>query len=249
MNSRFSGKTVVITGAGSGIGFAAATNFCQGGARVFALDLHKGHINEFMEWIKCDVGNTDSVIHAFKKIAEQTDRLDVLVNVAGIGTIGNVETASDSEWENVLNVNVIGIGRVSRAALPLLRKSATASVVNIGSIAATAGLPDRAVYSASKGAVNSLTLAMAADYVKQGIRVNCINPGTADTPWVERLLAQSSDPESEKAQLNARQPIGRMVSVDEVASAILYLSDSAQGSTTGTILAVDGGMHGLRLRK
>lgn len=249
MNPRFDGKFVVITGAGSGIGFAAATNFCKEGAKVFALDLNKGRINGSIEWIQCDVGNTESVSYAFKKIGEQTGKLDVLVNVAGIGAVGNVESASDLDWENVLNVNVVGIGRVTRAAIPMLRKSSSASVVNIGSIAATAGLPDRAVYSASKGAVNSLTLAMAADYVKQGIRVNCINPGTADTPWVERLLAQSSDPENEKAHLNARQPIGRLVSAEEVASAILYLADSAQGSTTGTILAVDGGMHGLRLRK
>jgi NAD(P)-dependent dehydrogenase (short-subunit alcohol dehydrogenase family) len=171
------------------------------------------------------------------------------VNVAGIGAVVTVETATDQEWLNVMNVNVIGIGRVTRLAIPYLRNSTSASIVNIGSIAATAGLPDRAVYSASKGAVNALTLAMAADYVHEGIRVNCINPGTADTPWVTRLLAEAKDPEVEKARLNARQPMGRLVSSEEIASAILYLADPAQGSTTGTILAVDGGMQGLRLRK
>lgn len=249
MNSRFAGKSVLVTGAGSGIGYSAAKNFIDEGARVIAFDLSKGKINGEIQWIECDVGNTKSVNEAFSQLALLTDKLDVLVNVAGIGAIGTVESASDAEWLDLLNVNVIGIGRVTRAALPLLRKSVSASVVNIGSIAATAGLPDRAVYSASKGAVNSLTLAMAADYVREGIRVNCINPGTADTPWVERLLAQSNDPEVEKAHLSARQPLGRLVTPEEVASAILYLADPAQGSTTGTILAVDGGMFGLRLRK
>lgn len=249
MNPRFQDKYVVITGAGSGIGFATAKSFSQEGAKVIALDLNKGSLNGEVDWIECNVGDSNSVSQAFTKIKRLTSRLDVLVNVAGIGAVGNIENALDEDWQNLLNVNVIGIGRVARAALPLLRKSESASIVNIGSIAATAGLPDRAIYSASKGAVNSLTLAMAADYVKEGIRVNCINPGTADTPWVERLLAQSNDPETEKAYLNARQPLGRLVSPEEVASAILYLADSAQGSTTGTILAVDGGMHGLRLRK
>jgi NAD(P)-dependent dehydrogenase (short-subunit alcohol dehydrogenase family) len=146
-----------------------------------------------------------------------------------------------------MNVNVAGISRVTAAALPLLRKSKQASVINTCSIAATVGLPKRAVYSASKGAVQSLTLAMAADHVYENIRVNCVNPGTADTPWVGRLLAKAADPAAERAALEARQPMGRLVSPQEVASAILYLASPKQASTTGTILAVDGGMNGLRL--
>jgi len=130
---------------------------------------------------------------------------------------------------------------------PLLLKSKNPAIVNTCSIAATVGLPKRAVYSASKGAVMSLTLAMAADFVKQGIRVNCVNPGTADTPWVARLLAAASDPVAERKALEARQPMGRLVSADEVANAILYLASPQQSSTTGTVLAVDGGMDGLRL--
>ena len=137
---------------------------------------------------------------------------------------------------------------MTRAALPHLRESKAASVVNTCSIAATAGLPQRALYSASKGAVYSLTLAMAADHLREGIRVNCVNPGTADTPWVGRLLDSADNPEAERAALSARQPSGRLVSADEVAAAIAYLASPAASAVSGTSIAVDGGMQGLRLR-
>jgi 2-keto-3-deoxy-L-fuconate dehydrogenase len=143
----------------------------------------------------------------------------------------------------------VGTSRVTSAALPFLRKSRSAAVVNTCSIAATTGLPKRAIYSASKGAVMSLTLAMAADFIPEKIRVNAVTPGTADTPWVRRLLASSEDPVAERAALEGRQPLGRLVAADEVARAILYLASPFQASTTGTILPVDGGMYGLRLPK
>lgn len=148
----------------------------------------------------------------------------------------------------VFDVNVVGMVRISRAALPYLRVSAEAAIVNTCSIAATAGPPQRALYSATKGAVLSLSLAMAADHLREGIRVNCVNPGTVDTPWVGRLLEQASDSAAERAALEARQPIGRLVSADEVAAAIAYLASPLAASVTGTAQAVDGGMAGLRLR-
>jgi NAD(P)-dependent dehydrogenase (short-subunit alcohol dehydrogenase family) len=138
--------------------------------------------------------------------------------------------------------------RVSRASLPHLRRSTAPAIVNICSIAATAGLPQRALYSATKGAVQSLTLAMAADHIAEGIRVNCVNPGTVDTPWVDRLLQSAADPAAERAALNARQPHGRLVQVAEVAAAVSYLAGPSAGSTSGAALAVDGGMQGLRVR-
>lgn len=247
MNTEFSGLTAVVTGAGSGIGLEVAKNLTQYGATVFGLDLHKGDLDGHGTWIECNIGESDSVKTAFENIATHTQVIDILINNAGISAVGTVEDATDAEWYNVLNVNVAGMGRVSAAALPFLRKSSCGAIVNTCSIAATSGLPKRAVYGASKGAVLALTYAMAVDLIKEKIRVNCVNPGTADTPWVARLLANAADPVSEKANLEGRQPMGRLVTAAEVASAILYLASPRQSSTTGTALPVDGGLQTLRL--
>jgi NAD(P)-dependent dehydrogenase (short-subunit alcohol dehydrogenase family) len=175
-------------------------------------------------------------------------RVDALVNCAGIGAQGTICDNDDEEWHLVFDVNVVGIARVTRAVLPALRRSPAGAIVNVSSIAATAGLPNRALYSATKGAVLALTRAMAADLLPEGIRVNAVSPGTADTPWISRLLASAPDPKAERAALEARQPHGRLVSAEEVAHAVTYLVSPAAGSTTGISLAVDGGMQELRLR-
>ncbi|WP_431924987.1 SDR family NAD(P)-dependent oxidoreductase [Nonomuraea jabiensis] len=236
----------IVTGGGSGIGLAAATLLAERGMKVACLDVNPP--GEPFIGIKVDVTDDAQVRAAVAEAAERLGGIDVLVNNAGIGAQGTIEDNPDIEWQRVFDVNVFGMVRVARAALPYLRQSEHASIVNTCSIAATAGLPQRALYSATKGAVLSLTLAMAADHIREGIRVNCVNPGTADTPWVARLLDRADDPEGERAALNARQPMGRLVSAEEVAAAIAYLASPEAGATTGTALAVDGGMQGLRLR-
>ncbi|MEU8752732.1 SDR family NAD(P)-dependent oxidoreductase [Streptomyces chartreusis] len=246
--SDFDGLKALVTGGASGIGRATAELLAARGARVAVLDLDPSSVDKPLLAFRADVTDDISVREAVAAAVAELGGLDVLINNAGIGAQGTVEDNDDAEWHRVYDVNVVGMVRVSRAALPHLRESSHATVVNTCSIAATAGLPQRALYSATKGAVYSLTLAMAADHVREGIRVNCVNPGTVDTPWVGRLLDAAADPAAERAALEARQPTGRLVSADEVAGAVAYLASPLSGATTGTSLAVDGGMQGLRLR-
>jgi 2-keto-3-deoxy-L-fuconate dehydrogenase len=244
------GLKALVTGGASGIGLAIATTFTDAGAAVVVLDRAEraAALPAAIGYVRADISDDAAVRTAVEAAAEALGGIDILVNNAGIGAQGSVEQSTDTEWQTVLDINVVGTARVSRAAWAYLRESKHAAVVNTSSVAATAGLPQRAVYSASKGAVLSLTRAMAADGMPDGIRVNAVNPGTADTPWVGRLLDSAADPVAERAALEARQPHGRLVSADEIAHAVLYLASPRSGSTTGAELAVDGGMAGLRLR-
>ena len=244
----FDGLAAIVTGGASGIGLATAEALTARGAQVAVLDIDPSGLPATLHGITCDVCDDTAVRDAVAESVEVLGGIDVVVNNAGIGTKGTVEDHDDDEWRRVFDVNVFGIARVSRAALPYLRRSRAPAIINTCSIAAWTGLPQRALYSATKGAVQSLTLAMAADHVHEGIRVCCVNPGTADTPWIQRLLDAAADPVTERAALEARQPTGRLVTAGEVAHAICYLASPYAGSTTGTVLGVDGGFHGLRLR-
>ncbi|MGW1126750.1 SDR family NAD(P)-dependent oxidoreductase [Streptomyces sp. NPDC002526] len=248
----FEGMNALVTGGASGIGAAVTTLLLERGARVAVLDRDTSGAPRGALAVEADVTD-DAAVRAGVDRAAAMGSLHTLVSNAGIGAIGTVADNDDAEWARVLDINVLGMVRAARHALPHLRRAAAerpgaVSITHTCSIAATAGLPQRALYSASKGAVLALTLAMAADHVREGIRVNCVNPGTADTPWIGRLLDRADDPAAERAALNARQPLGRLVSADEVAAAIVYLAGPAAASVTGTALAVDGGMQGLRLR-
>ncbi len=243
----FEGLRAIVTGGGSGIGRATAARLIALGCRVAVLDLDTSGVSEEFLAVECDVSSSPSVNDAVTRVRQEFGALDIVVNNAGIGAQGTVEDNTDDEWRKVFEVNVYGMVRVSRSAMPALRESAHASIVNTCSVAADIGLPRRALYSATKGAVLALTRAMAADHLGEGIRVNCVNPGTADTPWVKRLLGQAQDPAHELEALSARQPHRRLVSADEVADAICYLASPRSGSTTGIALNVDGGLVGLRI--
>lgn len=248
MAAEFEGLVAVVTGAGSGIGLATARELASRGARVAGMDVDPSAIEEPMLPVVADVTDDASVRAGIERVVSHFGQLDIVINNAGIGATGTVADNPDEEWHRVWDVNVVGMVRVARAALPHLRRSQHAVIVNTCSIAAWTGIQQRALYSATKGAVQALTLAMAADHLADGIRVNCVNPGTVDTPWVQRLLAAAPDPAAERAALDARQPIGRLVTAQEVADAIAYLASPRSKASTGVVLAVDGGMHTLRPR-
>ncbi len=236
------GLNVVVTGAASGIGAATAAAFRSEGANVFSLDVHPIDPDLGLSAV-CDVADDASVLHGVSQAVAALGGIDVLVNNAGIGAAGDVATNDIAQWQAVFDVNVFGVVRMSAACLLALRASEHAAIVNLASIVSWTGLPNRACYGASKGAVYALTLAMAADHAHEGIRVNCVCPGTVDTPWVGRILNDADDPLAARRNLVARQPIGRLGTAHEIATAICFLASPASGYTTGTALQIDGGTH------
>jgi 2-keto-3-deoxy-L-fuconate dehydrogenase len=231
-----SGRVVVVTGSSGGIGSAIVDRFTASGDIVVGLDLVDG----------VDISRPEDCAAATARIIADHDHIDVLCNNAGIGATGDVVASSLEEWQRVFAVNVFGVANMSRAVLPAMRAAGRGAVVNTCSVVASVGLVDRAVYSASKGAVLALTRAMAADEIPHGIRVNCVSPGTVASPWVERTVAALPDPEAGLEALRQRQPLGRMVSCDEVAAAVVYLADDTT-FTTGADFLLDGGITGVRL--
>lgn len=245
----FDGVAALVTGGASGIGAAIAGAMASRGARVAVLDLFVDAVGPDVFGVAADVTVDSAVTAGVQQAVDHLGQLDILINNAGIGAQGTVESNDLAEWQHVLDVNLLGMVRTTRAALPHLRNSSRAAVVNTASVAADVGLPDRVLYSATKGAVVSASRAMAADLIDEGIRVCWVSPGTADTPWIGRLLARADDPIAERKALEARQPHGRLVTAAEVAEAVCYLASPSAGSTTGIGITVDGGLTTLRLRR
>jgi 2-keto-3-deoxy-L-fuconate dehydrogenase len=228
----FEGKRALITGAGSGIGAAVARLLAAEGAEVIVADLSP-------EAVADELG-AQAVVLDVRREAEvelAMADLDVLVNCAGIGSTTNAPETTLDVWENVFAVNARGTFLCCKYAIPGMAARGGGSIVNIASVAALVGLRNRAAYCASKGAVVSLTRALAVDHVADGIRVNAVAPGTVDSPWVRRLVEDVG--ESVDA-LRARQPMGRLGTPEEIAEAVAYLA--AAEFVTGSVLVIDGGL-------
>lgn len=230
------GRVVIVTGTSGGIGSAIAAEFSALGDTVVGLDLVEGF----------DVTDPEQCRDVAARVDGEHGGIDVLCNNAGIGAVGDVTQATADEWQRVFAVNVFGMAHLSAAVLPAMRRAGRGSIVNTCSVAAAVGLVERAVYSASKGAVLGLTQAMAADEAENGIRVNCVSPGTVDGPWVRRLIENSDDPGATRSALERRQPLGRLVAPEEVAKAVAFLAADTT-FTTGQDLLLDGGITGVRI--
>jgi len=242
-----SGCVAVVTGGAAGIGQAVVRVLQRHGCIVASVDLTADGVPVGATALIADVRDQASLDRAIGGFGENHGRIDILVNNAGVSFVGTIEDGDEADWHRVYDVNVVGQMRSTRAALPWLRQSDAASIVNMSSCTAVNGLPQRALYSATKGAVQSMTMAMAADLVTEGIRVNCVSPGTVDTPFMAKLAAEAPDPAAKRAQFEARQPTGRMVSPDEVGEAVAFLARPGARSTVGSIVNIDGGMTALRM--
>jgi NAD(P)-dependent dehydrogenase (short-subunit alcohol dehydrogenase family) len=242
MNPRFVGRTVVVTGAGSGIGYEMAAQFRDEGAVVYAADLNPDAVPEGTERLYIDVTDEASVRAAINQAVDATGSLDVLCNNAGASSTSDPLSCTLEDWERTFAVNARGVFLGTRAALAVMLTAGRGAIVNTASIAGQVGLKDRAAYCASKGAVIAFTKAVAVQYAGTGVRANCVCPGTVDSPWVGRLLASADDPEAMRASLVARQPMGRLGTPREVAAGALYLASDDAAFITGAELVIDGGL-------
>ncbi|MGV3559030.1 SDR family NAD(P)-dependent oxidoreductase [Larkinella arboricola] len=245
-------KVAIITGGASGIGLAMSQTFAQAGARVHILELNAGLAQEVAGEINVnggraqahavDVSNQAQVVEVINQIAA-SGPIHILINNAGISHIGTVETTAEADFDRVFTVNVKGAYNCLYATIPHLKAAGGGVILNMASIAATVGIPDRFAYSMTKGAVVSMTLSVAKDYLKHNIRCNCISPARVHTPFVDGFLAKNYPGQEAEmfAKLAATQPIGRMAKPTEVAGLALYLCSDEAGFITGCDYPIDGG--------
>ncbi len=245
---RLDGKIALVTGGGSGIGERTVRVLAASGAGVLVADVNSQAANSLArrvagaEPLELDVTSPESIARAMESVG----RLDILVNNAGVGHVGTIEECSLAEWRNLMRVNLDGPFLMTQAALPLLLRTASPCIVNVASVAGLVGVKRRFAYCASKGAVVSMTRSLAADYAGR-IRVNCVCPGTVDTPFVEAYLEKYHQHEKAEVreQLNARQPVGRLGKPEEIAHLVLYLCSDEAEFVHGAMMAIDGGWTAL----
>ncbi len=249
MENRLEGKRIIVTGAGSGIGRAIALRMADEGARVALADVDEKAAKGVAEEIggdtlvqKADVTDAESVEALVGRVVSEWGGLDVMVNNAGVGIASTVIEATEEDYDKMMDVCVRGTFLGMKYAVPAIRGSGGGSIINMSSIAALVGLNDRAIYCAAKGAILSMTRAAAIDHIEEGVRVNCIAPGTVDTPWISRITSTYDDPEEARATMQARQPHNRFVTPEEIAAMAAYLASDESGSVVGACMTVDGGM-------
>jgi len=244
-------KIAAVTGAGSGIGQAIALLFAAEGARVYAFDLDPEGLRETeakaaygltISTHRLDVTQSDQVRAAWEMIVRESGRLDILVNNAGVGVAASVDQTEEADWDRIMAVNMKGVFLGCKYGVPIMKNQGGGVIINMASVAGMIGVKDRAAYAASKAGVIGLTKAMAVDHAADGIRVNCICPGTVDSPWVGRILADRPDPAAERKAMEARQLLGRMGTPEEIAHAALYLAQPQAAYVHGTALVIDGGL-------
>ncbi|MDH4268364.1 MAG: glucose 1-dehydrogenase [Deltaproteobacteria bacterium] len=249
---RFQRKVVLITGAGVGIGRAAAVRFGQEGAKVAINSLTPAHGRETLRllqeaggqgiYIQGDVSLAADARRMVEETIKAFGRIDILVNNAGIVLPGRVDNISEEDWDRTIAVNLKGVYLVSKYTVPEMRKIGGGVIVLNASVVAIKGVKERGAYTASKGGVLALTKAMAADYLSENIRVNCVCPGTTYTPSLERRIQAFADPEKARVDFIARQPMGRLGKDEEIAAAILFAAADEAAFMTGANIAIDGGM-------
>ncbi|ACZ41190.1 short-chain dehydrogenase/reductase SDR [Thermobaculum terrenum ATCC BAA-798] len=246
---RLEGKRAIVTGAGSGIGKAIASRFAQEGARVVIADIDleaaeivAKELGDNTKPYRVDVSKAEEVHKLINHVVDEWGGLDIMVNNAGVGVAATTTETSEEDFDRIIAINLKGTFLGMKYAIPAIRNSGGGSIINIASVAGLVGVPERAAYCASKGGIVALTRAAAIDHISEGVRINCICPGTVLTPWIERITANYPDPEAARAAMEARQPHGRFVMPEEIAAMAAFLASDEAGSIVGAAMVVDGGM-------